>query len=424
MSPAASPARPARLPGFVARPAFRYGLSILAAVVGGVVLFEAFGMPVFQRIGMPHEFCYLRDPKLVWLHVVSDLLIGLAYTAISVTLGYLVYKASKGIPFNWILIAFGLFIVSCGFTHFMEVWVIWQPVYWLSGYVKVITAAASVATAVVLVPLVPRILRLVAAARQSETRRREVEQLNQELERFNYSVAHDLRAPLRGLNAFTHILVEDHAAELSPAARDYLRRMQGSVDKMDTLITDLLKYATIGRQELKLEAVPLDQVLRATLALMDGEIASRRATVVAPDPLPTVLGDAVLLQVVFQNLIANGIKFVNPGVAPRVEIGAETDESADTVTVSFTDNGTGVPPMARARIFGLFERLHSKHSGTGIGLAITQRAIERLEGRIGVDDARPGPGSRFWIRLQLAAFPAAPTPSTSGRPLRAVAGLF
>ena len=419
--PSSAPPRPARLPAFVARPTFRYGLCILAAIVCGVALFESVGMPVFQRIGLPHETCYLRDPKLVWLHVVSDLLIGVAYTSISLTLAWLVWKASKGIPFNWVLLAFGLFIVACGFTHFMEVLVIWSPVYWLSGYVKVVTAAASVATAVVLFPLVPKVLGLVAAARQSEDRRREVEQLNQELERFNYSVAHDLRAPLRGLNAFNQILVEDHAAELSPAARDYLRRMQSSVDKMDALITDLLRYATIGRQELRLEVVPLDNVLRGTLSIMDGEIASRRATVVAPAPLPVVLGDAVLLQVVFQNLIGNGIKFVNEGVAPRIEITSET-ENDHTVVVSFTDNGIGIPAMARERVFGLFERLHSKHSGTGIGLAITQRAVERLEGEIGVDDAKPGPGSRFWIRLQLAAFP--PSGAASSRPPRAVAALF
>lgn len=419
--PAAVPARSARLPAFVAHPAFRHGLVILASVVGGALIFEAFGMPILKHIGMPHEFCYLRDPKLVWLHVVSDLLIGLAYTSISATLGYLVYKASKGIPFNWILLAFGLFIVACGFTHFMEVWVIWQPVYWLSGYVKVVTAAASVATAVVLFPLVPRVLRLVDDARQGEERRREVEHLNQELERFNYSVAHDLRAPLRGINAFTQILTEDHASELSPAARDCIRRMQGSVDRMDALITDLLKYATIGRQELRLEVVSLDQVLRSTLAIMDGELASRRATVVAPAPLPAVLGDAVLLQVVFQNLIGNSIKFVAEGVTPRIELTAQADAN-ELVTLSFTDNGTGIPPAARARIFGLFERLHSKHAGTGIGLAITQRAIERMEGEIGVDDAQPGPGSRFWIKLRHASTPPSPTPSV--RTPRVVAPLF
>jgi signal transduction histidine kinase len=109
---------------------------------------------------------------------------------------------------------------------------------------------------------------------------------------------------------------------------------------------------------------------------------------------------------------------VGPGVLPYVEISAEIDETGKNAVVSFTDNGTGVPPMARSRIFGLFERLHSQHSGTGIGLAITQRAIERLEGKIGVDDAKPGPGSRFWIRLRLAASPA--SSASSARSPRAV----
>jgi signal transduction histidine kinase len=194
------------------------------------------------------------------------------------------------------------------------------------------------------------------------------------------------------------MLVEDHARELSPQARDYLNRMQNSVGRMDALITDLLKYATIGRQELRLEAVALDDILRAVRSIMDGEIASRRAEIVAPSPLPVVLGDAVLLQVVFQNLIANAIKFVGPGVTPRIEITASTEGNG--ITVSFTDNGIGVPPSARGRIFGIFERLPSREPGTGIGLAITQRAVERLQGSIGVDDASPGPGSRFWVRFQ------------------------
>lgn len=403
--PAAPQARSAGLPSFVSRPGFRYGAWILCAVAAGVVGFELAGMPLLKRIGMPHEFCYLRDPRLVWLHVVTDSLIGLAYVSISATLAYLVYKASKGIPFNWILIAFGLFIVTCGFTHFMEVWVIWQPVYWLSGYVKGVTAVASVATAVVLVPLVPRVLKLVAAARESEARQAEIGRLNEELERFNYSVAHDLRSPLRGLNAFTHILVEDHAAELSAEARGYLDRMRGSVDKMDALITDLLKYATIGRQELDLRPVALDEVLASTLALMDAELARAGARVVAAGPLPEVQGDPLLLQVVFQNLIGNSIKFVTPGQSPRIDISAERNN--DSVLLSFTDNGVGIPESARERIFGIFERLDPRQPGTGIGLALTQRAIERLHGEIGVEPAVPGPGSRFWIRLHTPTAPAA-----------------
>ena len=398
LMPASLTSRLDSLKGLLAHPAPRYALCFLATVATGIGIFELLDMPLLASAGMPHEASYLRDTRLVRLHIACDLLIGVAYISISFTLAWLVYKASRGLPFNWMLLAFGLFIVAGGFTHFMEVWVMWHPVHWLSGYIKAVTALAAVATAIVVVPLVPRVLRMIADARQSETRRLEVEQLNQELERFNYTVAHDLRAPLRGLTAFNRILVEDHARELSPEARDYLNRMQNSVGRMDALITDLLKYATVGRQELRLEAVALDDILRAVRSIMDGEIASRRAEIVAPSPLPVVLGDAVLLQVVFQNLIANAIKFVGPGVTPRIEITASTEGNG--ITVSFTDNGIGVPPSARGRIFGIFERLPSREPGTGIGLAITQRAVERLQGSIGVDDASPGPGSRFWVRFQ------------------------
>jgi signal transduction histidine kinase len=395
------PRRPG-IASWLSQPLMRWSLAILAAVVGGGVLFELLGISVFSRIGMPHEFCYLREPRLVWLHVVSDLLIGAAYISISATLAYLVYKASRGIPFNWVFLAFGLFIVSCGLTHFMEVWVIWEPVYWLSGYVKMITATASVATAVALFPLVPKVFRLVEAARRSEERRVEIERLNQELERFNYSVAHDLRGPLRGISGFSQILREDHAQNLPPVALEHLDRIQNSVTKMDRLISDLLKYATIGRQKLELRPVALDDVLRATLDLLDAEIATRRGSVVVPaGSLPVVLGDATLLQVIFQNLIGNSLKFVAPGVAPRVEIEAQV--TAGVVTVFFTDNGLGIPEEARDRIFELFERYHPEHPGTGIGLPIVHRAVERMNGRIAIEETGSASGVRFSIKLTAVA---------------------
>ncbi|WP_162525171.1 sensor histidine kinase [Rariglobus hedericola] len=383
----------------MALPFFRWSLCIVGAVALGALVFELMGISVFSRIGMPHEFCYLRDPKLVWLHVVSDCLIGLAYVSISSTLAYLVYKASKGIPFHWVFLAFGLFIVSCGLTHFMEVWVIWEPVYWLSGYVKVITAAASVATAIVLFPLVPKIFKLIESARKSEERRLEIEQLNQELERFNYSVAHDLRAPLRGIAGFSGILREDYAAQLPPEALDYLDKMQQSVGKMDTLISDLLKYAVLSRQAMKLKPVALDEVLRSTITLMDADITLRNATISAPQPLPVIVSDAVMLQVIFRNLIGNGIKFTAAGVRPEVTITGEIKKGV--ATILFTDNGLGIPDEAKDRIFGLFERFHPEYSGTGIGLPMVQRATERLNGKIGFTSAPTGTGTCFWVQLPV-----------------------
>lgn len=117
---------------------------------------------------LPHLYCYLRNPGLVWTHVIADTIIGIAYFAISVTLAYLVYEGRRDIPFHWMFLAFGLFIIACGGTHFMEVVTVWIPVYILSAAIKVFTAAASLTTAVVLPITIPRVLTLVQQAKASE----------------------------------------------------------------------------------------------------------------------------------------------------------------------------------------------------------------------------------------------------------------
>lgn len=124
---------------------------------------------------MPHGMCYLWVPQLLWMHVTSDFLIGVSYLAISSTLIYLIYRARKDMPFSWIFVAFGVFILACAGTHFMGVWTVWTPSYWLAGYVKLLTAAASVATAIVLPFLVPKVLSLIKAVRLSEDRRVQLE---------------------------------------------------------------------------------------------------------------------------------------------------------------------------------------------------------------------------------------------------------
>src|SRR5882757_7047074 len=114
----------------LANPFFRYG-TLIAGITGITLLFspDAFKTVFSPGAFMPHSHCYLNDPRMIWLHVTSDMLIGLAYVSISSTLAFLVYRASRNIPFHWMFLAFGLFIVSCGFTHFMEVWTVWRPVY-------------------------------------------------------------------------------------------------------------------------------------------------------------------------------------------------------------------------------------------------------------------------------------------------------
>ena len=140
------------------------GLSLILLAVLSPDLFDSSGF-------MPHGHCYLWRTDLIAVHVTSDLLIGLSYTAISLTLVYLVSQARSAIPFHWMLLAFGTFIIACGATHFMEVWTLWYPDYWLAGNIKMLTALASVTTAVALPPLVPRALALVRAQEVAESRR-------------------------------------------------------------------------------------------------------------------------------------------------------------------------------------------------------------------------------------------------------------
>ena len=129
----------------------------------------------FDTSFLPHGFCYDWNPRLVWTHVVSDMVIALSYLAISTTLAWLVYKCRGDVPFSWILVAFGAFIIACGGTHFVEVITLWKPYYWLSANVKVVTAIASLTTAIALPPLVPHMIALLRTAKLSEERRRQLE---------------------------------------------------------------------------------------------------------------------------------------------------------------------------------------------------------------------------------------------------------
>ena len=151
------------------------GLAWLGAGLIATIL-AVLSSRLFDSTGfMPHGHCYLWRTDLIAVHVTSDLLIGVSYTSISLTLAYLVSRAGSAIPFHWMILAFGTFIIACGATHFMEVWTLWRPDYWLAGNLKVVTAIASVATALALPPLVPKALALVRAERVAEERRVELE---------------------------------------------------------------------------------------------------------------------------------------------------------------------------------------------------------------------------------------------------------
>jgi len=267
--------------------------------------------------------------------------------------------------------------------------------------VKVICAAASVITAIALFPLVPKIFALINAVQVSEDRRVKLENANGELEAFAYSVSHDLRAPLRAVQGMATALREDHGEKLEPEAREYMDRILHASTRMDTLIRDMLEYSKITRTEFQVKPVRVESALADAQSSIAAEVKERGAEIRVQGAFPLVLGEQTLLTQVFLNLLSNAVKFVAPGIRPEVEVYAKEGER--NVRLFVKDNGIGIAEQYQEKIFKMFERLHStsEYPGTGIGLAIVQKAVLQMNGGFGVE-SELGRGSCFWIELPKA----------------------
>lgn len=235
-----------------------------------------------------------------------------------------------------------------------------------------------------------------------ERRTRALADANVELEGYARTIAHDLRAPLRNIEGYATALIEDETAHMSAEGLDYTRRLVESAQRLDRLITDLLAYSRLARTDLHVEDVDLRQVVRQALADLAHDIEATGARIEIEDDLPAVRAHAFTLQQVVANLLSNALKFVAPGVTPRVRIAARREGEA--VVLSVADNGIGIAAEHRERIFQVFERLHGeeRYPGTGIGLAVVRKGVERMGGRVELH-SEPGRGSRFDVHLPAAA---------------------
>jgi PAS domain S-box-containing protein len=242
-------------------------------------------------------------------------------------------------------------------------------------------------------------------------------EVNRELETFNYSISHDLRAPLRSMSGFAQALMDGEAHKLGTQGADYVRRIANSAKRMDTLLQDLLEYSRVARASMSPATVDLDSVITEIISLREREIQDKHAQIEVKSPLGSVRAHLPTVQQILANLVDNGMKFVTPGKQPHLriwtEVLADTDLFKKTASNGFTDNtalriwiednGIGIEKEFYEKIFGLFERLHPSHAfpGTGLGLAIVRKGVERMGGRVGVD-SQPNEGSRFWVDLPSA----------------------
>ncbi len=226
----------------------------------------------------------------------------------------------------------------------------------------------------------------------------QLEEVVGELEAFSYTISHDLQAPLRAIRAYAEAVSDDFQDALGPPGLQQMQRIKAATARLEKLIEDVLNYCRVPRDQIVLAPVDVAKIVREN-AEQSPALQPPNARILIQEPLSLVMGSAPLLTQVFSNLLSNAIKFVRPDQCPTVLL--RTENVGTDVLLWVEDNGVGINPADQERIFEMFERAHYQHDfkGTGIGLAIVRKAVQRMGGSAGVE-SQPGAGSRFWVRLR------------------------
>ncbi|MEX0652807.1 MAG: ATP-binding protein [Phycisphaeraceae bacterium] len=404
------------------------------------------------KVYTPRQVCMFYETPVIWLHVISDFFIGVAYFSIPIALIYFVRKRTD-VAFHWMFWMFAAFIVACGTTHLIGVWNIWQPLYRLDGIVKLVTAAISVATAVALWPLIPQALALpspsqleqrvqqrtselaqanaalhteITARTQAEQDRErlldseraargEAERANRVKDEFLATLSHELRTPLNAILGWSQLLARDMSC--SDDAKKGLLAIERNARVQAQLIGDLLDMGRIisGKFKLNVQPVEPQRVIEAAVETVQHAAEAkgiRLTTRVAPD-VGLVRGDAGRLQQVMWNLLSNAIRFTPAGGQVTVTL---RRAQADHVEIIVTDTGQGIPLAFLPHVFDRFRQADASatrsHGGLGLGLSIVKHIVELHGGTIRADSPGLGQGATFIVALPVGGA----TPSADDEP--------
>jgi CheY-like chemotaxis protein/nitrogen-specific signal transduction histidine kinase len=223
-----------------------------------------------------------------------------------------------------------------------------------------------------------------------------------QMEEFSYSVSHDLRAPIRAMQGYAQRTLQDYGRCLDQRGREFLDNIIRGSSRLDRLVRDLLTYSRAARAEIPLQPVVLHTLVHDIISHY-AEMQPPRARITVHPDLKSVMAHEPSLTQAISNLLSNAVKFVAPAVTPSVQVYSES--RGDRLRLCIEDNGIGIRPEHRRRLFGLFQRVHPEgtYEGTGVGLAVVRKSVERMGGRVGMESSRTGTGSTFWIELPPAS---------------------
>jgi signal transduction histidine kinase len=340
--------------------------------------------------------------------VISDSIIALAYYSIPIALIFFVRKR-KDLAFSWIFVLFAIFIVACGTTHVLGIWMIWRPAYWLDGVVKALTAAVSLITAILLWPLIPKALalpspnQLRAAYQELEEQNRLVQRASRMKSEFLANMSHELRTPLNGIIGFTELMHDGKVGPVSPNHKEYLGDVLTSAKHLLDLINDILDLSKVetGKLEFRPAPVKLSKIVGEVRDVVRA-IALRKQIAIKLDldaQVEELIIDSGKLKQVLYNYLANAVKFTSDRGTIVVRAGSE---AGNRFRIEVEDNGIGIRAEDMGRLFVEFQQLDSsstkKYPGTGLGLALTKKIVEAQGGEVGVRSVL-GRGSVFFAVL-------------------------
>lgn len=368
---------------------------------------------------MPHGSCFLWDRELTALYALSNFFIATPYMLIAGQAMKACFDHRQQLSL-WAIAAFtgfGGFVFLCGIGHYIEIFNIWHSAYWFEASWGMGTAVVSSIVAFMYMPALDKFKKLMTQSAQSRQYQMELEQSiehrmqveevlrsrnaelsrsNSELEQFSYTASHDLQAPLTTILSFTDLIIRRY--ELPDNVGNFLERIRSSATRMSRLIEDLREFSRIGRVYIETESIDLNDLVADVVNDISSDV-ERRDAAITVDFLPTVIANPVEMRQLFQNLLSNGLKFAHNDRRPQIDITCAQTEGGWMISV--LDNGIGIDPQFFDAIFQIFHRLNPDHApGTGIGLAVCKKIVERYGGMIWVEVPEDREGTVFCFTIR------------------------